>query len=183
MSDVLGRESVTEDEIGQAELFDVKKETLGTSDGTLFHEKPNDCAFCEIANGAVARHIVFQDKVSIAFLDRRPVFPGHCLLVPKQHYETLSDLPSELVAPLFANAQLLVKAVQSGLGAQGSFVAINNKVNQSVPHLHIHVVPRRPMDGLRGFFWPRQNYQSEQQKTDVSNSIIRAIEKIKSGSE
>jgi histidine triad (HIT) family protein len=172
---------MTDKRTDQAKLFEMEKEDTWTSDGTRSDEKANVCAFCKIVNGAVSRHVVLQDEVSVAFLDRRPVFPGHCLLVPKKHYETLSDLPSELIAPLFANAQLLVKAVQSALRSQGSFVAINNKVSQSVPHLHIHVVPRRPGDGLRGFFWPRQTYQSEQQKTEISNSIIQAIEKIRSG--
>jgi len=171
---------VAEKKASQAKLFDTENE-VSESSRRGSKDKEGNCAFCEIVKGNVPRHIVFQDYVSIAFLDRRPVFPGHCLLVPKEHYETLSDLPGELVAPLFENAQLLVKAIQSGLGSQGSFVAINNKVSQSIPHLHIHVVPRRSGDGLKGFFWPRQSYQSEQQMTDISNSIIQAIEMIRSG--
>jgi histidine triad (HIT) family protein len=159
----------------QAALFDDEKPEV-SSNG-----ESNVCPFCEIVKSSVPRNIVFRDNVSIAFLDRRPVFPGHCLLIPNEHYETISDLPGELVSPLFTNAQLLVKAVQLGVGAQGSFVAINNKVSQSVHHLHIHIVPRRFGDGLRGFFWPRQNYQSEQQAIDVCISISRAIEKIQSG--
>jgi histidine triad (HIT) family protein len=164
----------------QAKLFDID-EAPWASDGTRFEHRTDVCPFCEIVKGTVPRHIVFQDEVSIAFLDMSPVFPGHCLLIPKEHYQTLSDLPTNLIAPLFANAQLLVKAVQLGLGSHGTFVAINNKVSQSVPHLHIHVVPRRHRDGLRGLLWPRQNYESEQQRTEVSNSIIKAIEKIRSG--
>ncbi len=164
---------MTEVKAEQAKLFEMEEKVPSTADST----RSEDCPFCEIVKGAVPRHIVFQDDVSIAFLDRRPVFLGHCLLVPKEHYETLSDLPSELIAPLFANAQLLVKAVQSALSAHGTFVAINNKVSQSVPHLHIHIVPRKHADGLRGLLWPRQNYESEQQMTEICNSIIQAIEK------
>lgn len=111
------------------------------------------CKFCEIA-GAPA-YLVFEDQVSIAFLDHRPLFLGHTLLIPRQHVETLADLPPALVGPLFANAQLLARAVEQAMEAEGSFVAINNRVSQSVPHLHVHIVPRRSKDGLRGFFWPR----------------------------
>jgi histidine triad (HIT) family protein len=93
----------------------------------------------------------------------------------------LSDLPKELVGPLFTNAQLLVKAVKIGLQAEGTFLAINNKVSQSVPHLHIHIIPRKYGDGLRGFFWPRQSYQSEEQMNEITNSIRTAIEKIQNG--
>ena len=118
----------------------------------------NNCTFCKIIRGELQSHIVFADDVSLAFLDQRPVFPGHCLLVPKEHHETLADLPADLIAPLFANAQLLARAVELGLQADGTFVAMNNRVSQSVPHLHIHVVPRRRKDGLKGFFWPRQPY-------------------------
>ena len=108
---------------------------------------------------------------------------GHCLLVPNKHYETLSELPQELVGPLFANAQLLVRAIQLGLGADGALVAINNKVSQSVPHLHIHLIPRKLGDGLKGFFWPRRSYQSEEQMTEIGNSIRAAIKKIQSNVE
>ena len=101
------------------------------------------CLFCEIVNGEVGASIVFADGLSIAFLDHRPLFPGHCLLVPKEHYETLNDLPSELIGPFFKNAQLLARAVELALEAEGTFVAINNRISQSVPHLHVHIVPRR----------------------------------------
>ena len=114
--------------------------------------------FCEIVRGAQQAQIVFEDEHSMAFLDQRPLFPGHCLLVPRQHHETLQELPAELVPPLFLNAQLLAKAVEAGMQAEGVYVAMNNRVSQSVPHLHIHVVPRRRKDGLRGFFWPRGKY-------------------------
>ena len=111
----------------------------------------------------------------MAFLDHRPLFPGHCLLVPRKHYETLGDLPPKLVGPFFSNVQLLTRAVEVALGAEGTFVAMNNKVSQSVPHLHVHVVPRRRKDGLKGFFWPRNKYQSEEEKLRVQEAIRAAI--------
>src|ERR1043166_2997142 len=117
-----------------------------------------DCVFCRIASGEGGAKIVFQDDISLAFLDFRPVFKGHCLLITKKHYQTLSDLPGDLIGPLFANVQLLARGVQGVMSADGTFVAINNIVSQSVPHFHVHVVPRRHGDGLRGFFWPRQRY-------------------------
>ena len=122
--------------------------------------------------------MVYQDKTCLAFLDHRPLFPGHCLLVPKQHYETLADLPQDLMKPFFTAAQLLSRAVEAGLGAEGSFVAINNRISQSVPHLHVHVVPRRKGDGLRGFFWPRQKYRDEAQMLEVQKTLRTAIEKF-----
>jgi histidine triad (HIT) family protein len=135
-----------------------------------------DCAFCDIASGKVSSLIVFEDDHSLAFLDNRPLFPGHSLLIPKQHFETLSDLPAELVGPLFQNAQLLAHAMEIGLDAQGSFVAINNRVSQSVPHLHIHVVPRRKKDGLKGFFWPRTPYKSDEEARAVQQKLKAAID-------
>jgi histidine triad (HIT) family protein len=136
------------------------------------------CAFCEIVQGAKPSHVVFEDEVSIAFLDSRPLFPGHCLLIPRQHYETLPDVPPEVVGPLFLNAQLLCRAVEAAVKSDGSFVALNNRVSQSVPHLHIHVVPRRKKDGLKGFFWPRQNYKDDLAREAVRNAIEREIDKL-----
>ena len=118
-----------------------------------------DCLFCSIVAGETDAEIVFEDEVSVAFLDIRPVFHGHTLLVPREHHETLPDLPDELVEPYFRSARMLSGAVRDAMGAEGSFVAINNVVSQSVPHLHVHVVPRVKKDGLRGFFWPRHKYQ------------------------
>lgn len=118
---------------------------------------------------------VFEDEISIAFLDHRPLFPGHCLLVPRLHYETLGDLPPELVGPFFSGVQLLARAVERALNAEGTFVAMNNRVSQSVPHLHAHIVPRRRKDGLKGFFWPRNKYESEQEKLKVGQAIRLAI--------
>ena len=117
-----------------------------------------NCLFCGIVNDEVNASLVFDDDISIAFLDNRPLFPGHCLLVPKNHFETLGDLPPELMGPFFENVQLLARAVEVALEAEGSFVAMNNRVSQSVPHLHVHIVPRRKKDGLKGFFWPRNKY-------------------------
>jgi histidine triad (HIT) family protein len=114
------------------------------------------CLFCEIATHKTEAKIVFEDAISLAFLDYRPLFAGHCLLIPKVHYATLVDLPEDVVGPLFLNAQHLTKAVETAMKAEGSFVAMNNVVSQSVPHFHIHIVPRKRGDGLRGFFWPRQ---------------------------
>jgi histidine triad (HIT) family protein len=141
------------------------------------------CLFCGIVNGEVNAAIVFQDDISLAFLDHRPLFPGHCLLVPKQHFETLSDLPTDLVGPFFMNVQLLTRAVEMALEAQGSFVAMNNRVSQSVPHLHVHVVPRRRKDGLKGFFWPRSKYESESETFAVQNLIQAAIAKLRAENE
>jgi histidine triad (HIT) family protein len=123
-----------------------KKAAIGTEAG---------CLFCDIAARRVGAKIVFEDEISLAFLDIRPLFPGHVLLIPKGHYATLTDLPGELVGAFFLNAQKLTAVVQTVMKAEGSFVAMNNVVSQSVPHLHVHIVPRAKGDGLRGFFWPR----------------------------
>lgn len=138
-----------------------------------------DCVFCKIIRGELPAYIVFEDDLSLAFLDARPVFPGHTLLVPRQHYETLIDLPGPLVGPLFQNAQLLAHAMETGLKADGTFVAINNHVSQSVPHMHIHVVPRRYGDGLRGFFWPRQKYKDQAAILDIQNTLRSTIDQLK----
>lgn len=136
------------------------------------------CVFCDIASGAVAAHLVFEDETSLAFLDHRPLFPGHSLLIPRAHHETLGDLPPELVAPLFTATQRLSVAIPTAMDAVGSFVALNNKVSQSVPHLHVHVVPRRPKDGLRGFFWPRMRYKGgESEMAEVAAAIRAALER------
>jgi histidine triad (HIT) family protein len=133
------------------------------------------CLFCRIASGEVTALVVFEDEISLAFLDHRPVFPGHCLLIPKTHYETFADLPEPLLAPFFRNAQLLTRAVESAMEAHGTFVAINNRVSQSVPHLHTHIVPRRRKDGLKGFFWPRQPYKSDEEAELVQEAIRRSM--------
>ena len=126
--------------------------------GTASLTVMGDCVFCSIVAGEVEADVVLETEQTMAFLDRRPVFKGHVLLVPRQHVATLPDLPAELRDPFLAAAQRIAAAVVEALGAQGSFVAMNNVVSQSVPHLHCHVVPRTKGDGLRGFFWPRSKY-------------------------
>lgn len=140
------------------------------------------CLFCSVVRGETSVYGVFEDLVSKAFLDHRPLFPGHCLLLPTAHYVALADLPTDLVTALFSNAQVLSRAMELGLGAQGSFVAINNRVSQSVPHFHIHVVPRRKGDGLKGFFWPRQKYRDEAAILEVQAALRSAIARVRSTS-
>jgi histidine triad (HIT) family protein len=136
----------------------------------------SDCAFCQIAGGEADQAlVVLEDAKTLAFLDRRPLFSGHTLVTPRAHVETLGDLPDELLPELFASTRLLARAMEEGLGAEGSFVAINNKVSQSVPHLHVHVVPRRRKDGLRGFFWPRHKYESDEHAAEVAETLRRAV--------
>lgn len=119
--------------------------------------------------------MVFEDTSSLAFLDHRPMFHGHVLLATREHIETLGDLPAALIQPFFANAQMLARAVEKAMDAEGTFVAINNRVSQSVPHLHIHIVPRRKGDGLRGFFWPRTKYESDEALRTVQAAIQAAV--------
>jgi histidine triad (HIT) family protein len=138
-----------------------------------------DCAFCRVVSGEGSAHVVFEDEISLAFLDNRPLFPGHSLLLPREHHETLADLPVELIEPLFANAQLLSRAIPVAMDKPGSFVALNNVVSQSVPHLHVHIVPRRPKDGLRGFFWPRRKYESEAEAEAARDAVRGAVERLR----
>jgi histidine triad (HIT) family protein len=137
--------------------------------------KDDECPFCKIVSGETEASVVFEDDSSVAFLDSRFLFPGHCLLIPKKHYETLSDLPEALVAPLFVNAKRLASVVQDAMNAEGTFVAVNNIVSQSVPHFHIHIVPRKRKDGLRGFFWPRHKYESESEQAAVRDALIARV--------
>ncbi|RLL65598.1 HIT domain-containing protein [Streptomyces sp. Z26] len=120
-----------------------------------------NCIFCAIVAGEAPGHRVYEDDRAVAFLDTRPLFPGHTLVVPRRHAETLTDLPVPEVGPFFETVRQVTGAVERGTGAAGSFVAANNRVSQSVPHLHLHVVPRNPKDGLRGFFWPRGRYPDD----------------------
>ena len=135
----------------------------------------DDCVFCRIVAGEVPAHLVLEDEDFVAFLDARPVFKGHVLVVPRRHYVTLADLPVAVVGPLFERVRLLSAAVPAALEAQGTFVALNNIVSQSVPHLHVHVVPRTKGDGLRGFFWPRQRYASEDEAAEYAQRIRDAV--------
>jgi histidine triad (HIT) family protein len=136
------------------------------------------CKFCGIAT--LQSFVVFEDDLSIAFLDHRPLFIGHTLLIPKAHYEMLGDLPAALIGPFFTNAQLLARAVEQAMEAEGTLVAINNRVSQSVPHLHVHIVPRRKKDGLRGFFWPRQAHPDETHMRKAQADIRQAIVSLQS---
>ena len=133
------------------------------------------CTFCEIVAGRLPAHEVFRDAQAVAFLDVRPVFPGHVLVVPTVHWETLTDLPAEAVGPFFERVRCIAGAVPAAMGADGTFVANNNVVSQSVPHLHVHVVPRRRKDGLRGFFWPRLRYADDAEAADVAARIASAL--------
>ena len=133
------------------------------------------CVFCAIVAGDLSAHVVAETEHTLAFLDQRPLFPGHTLVVPRAHVVTLRDLPATLLTPFFTEVQRVAAAVQDGLDADGTFVAENNVVSQSVPHLHVHVVPRRRKDGLRGFFWPRQRYADEAEADTVAARIGSAL--------
>jgi histidine triad (HIT) family protein len=139
------------------------------------------CQFCKITHSEVTAQIVFEDQHTLAFLDIRPLFLGHTLLVPRWHIQTMADLPDQLVEPFFKNARFLAQAVERAMQAEGTFMAINNKVSQSVPHLHIHIVPRQKSDGLKGFFWPRQTYKDEQELFEVQTLIKAEISRIHAG--
>ena len=141
-------------------------------------ESIDTCLFGKIVARSVEAAIVWEDEVTLVFLDHRPLFPGHCLVIPKTHYETLTDLPEDQVAVLFGMARRVAMAVEQAMESDGSFVAINNRVSQSVPHLHIHVVPRRKKDGLRGFFWPRQKYESTAEMESVRARLHQAIQSV-----
>jgi histidine triad (HIT) family protein len=139
------------------------------------------CVFCGILAGGIPGQVVFEDHACAALLDHRPLFAGHTLVVPRSHVETLADLPAPLIAPLFGAVQLLARAVEQALDAHGTFVAVNNRVSQSVPHLHVHVVPRRHKDGLKGFFWPRRPYRDEAEAREVRDRIRAAIRACSGG--
>lgn len=140
-----------------------------------------ECIFCAVVQGETESATVFEDDSTIAFLDHRPLLPGHVLVVPKTHVETLPDLPGDLLASLWGNVQLLCRAVESGLEAEGSFVAVNNRISQSVPHLHVHVVPRWKGDGLFStkMIWKRSPYQDEAARRRVQEKVRRAVEEIR----
>jgi histidine triad (HIT) family protein len=145
---------------------------------TLPQPFDENCAFCKIVRNDDGSR-VFEDEHTIAFLDHRPLFPGHCLLIPRNHFETIQDLPQSLVAPLFANVKMLAAAVELGMQAEGTFIAANNRISQSVPHFHVHVVPRRKGDGLKGFFWPRRKYKGTEELTAALNAIRAAIPRVR----
>ena len=134
----------------------------------------DDCVFCKIISGALPASIVYEDADHVAFLDARPLFEGHTLLVPRAHVETLADLPPDAVGPFFALTQRFAVAIPRAMDAVGTFVAMNNIVSQSVPHLHCHVVPRNFKDGLRGFFWPRTKY-ADGEASDYAERLRAAL--------
>lgn len=133
------------------------------------------CVFCDIVHGRVAADVVYEDERTMAFLDAKPLFYGHTLLVPRDHVETFGDLDAALMGPFFEAGQRLARAVETAMDAEGSFVAVNNRVSQSVPHLHLHIVPRRKGDGLRGFFWPRTKYVAPEDAARTAAAIRKAL--------
>jgi histidine triad (HIT) family protein len=141
----------------------------------IVHDPKAGCAFCAILAGTRTADLVLDEERAVAFLDLKPLFKGHVLVVPRAHVETLPDLPAADLAPLFSAVQRVCRALVEALGAHGTFVAINNKVSQSVPHLHVHVVPRRRKDGLRGFFWPREPYASDAEREEFAARLRGAL--------
>ncbi|MGB9605048.1 MAG: HIT family protein [Bryobacteraceae bacterium] len=139
----------------------------------------NACKFCQIASGELVADLVLEDEHALAFLDYRPWRLGHCLVIPRAHYETLLDVPPQALIPLWTAVQLMARAMEEGLGAEGSFVAINNRVSQSVPHLHVHVVPRRRKDGMKGFFWPRESYRDSEEQQRYCRLLREAIQRLR----
>lgn len=140
-----------------------------------------ECLFCRIVAGTLPAKIVYQDEHTMAFLDHSPVFPGHTLVIPKRHVDTMLELPAELTQPLMETTKLMGQAVEDGLGAEGSFVCVNVKVSQTVPHLHVHVMPRSPGDGMKGFFWPKRPYPSEEAREATRASLAEAARRLRSG--
>ena len=136
----------------------------------------DDCIFCGIVAGEIEAEVVFEDDDTVAFLDIRPLFPGHVLLVPREHHVTIEDLPDAQVERFFLNGRRLAGAVREAMGADGTFMAMNNVVSQSVAHLHCHVVPRRRKDGLRGFFWPRQRYADDAEMAHYAVLLASALD-------
>ena len=138
-----------------------------------------ECLFCRVVSGELPATVVYEDENVVAFLDHRPLFPGDTLLVPRAHVVTRGGLAGKLVGTYFEAAQLLSRAVESAMDAEGTFVAMNNRVSQSVPHLHVHIVPRRRKDGLKGFFWPRTKYKSAAEMEEVQTKIAAVLQKTK----
>jgi histidine triad (HIT) family protein len=154
---------------------DTGASTSNQGEGDAGSLRQVDCLFCSIADGSVPSHRVLEEELVVGFLDARPVFKGHVLVVPRSHVVTLPELATDLLEPFFGAVQRVAAAVVQGLGAQGSFVAVNNVVSQSVPHLHCHVVPRTKGDGLRGFFWPRTKYASDEEAGEYAARLSGAL--------
>ncbi len=141
----------------------------------------SECVFCAIQGDKTGCFRVFEDESIFVFLDHRPLFPGHCLLITKAHISTLAELPLPLLHRVSENTRVTAIAVQNAMKAEGTFVAINNVVSQSVPHFHVHIVPRRKGDGLRGFFWPRMKYKSDEEAAAIADLIRKEIARMQSG--
>ncbi len=133
------------------------------------------CVFCAIVSGGARAHHVLGEEACVAFLDARPLFPGHVLVVPRAHRATIANLTRDEIAAVFSAAQRVATALEVALGAQGTFLGMNNRISQSVPHAHVHVVPRRKGDGLRGFFWPRHKYASDEEAAEVAAKVREAL--------
>ena len=142
---------------------------------SALEDDTGECRFCRIIKNKAEAYVVFEDSSTIAFLDINPLFAGHLLLIPKRHYKTFAETPPEVIGGLFNIAKLLSAAIEKGLGADGSFIAMNNKVSQSIPHIHIHIVPRKFKDGFRGSFWPRHAYKDEEEMLQVQKKIKEAL--------
>jgi histidine triad (HIT) family protein len=138
----------------------------------------SDCIFCRIVAGEIGADVVSEDESTMTFLDRSPVFPGHLLVIPRRHVETLVELPDDQLQPLFQQVRRGSQAVETGLAAQGSFVAVNHKVSQTVPHLHVHVIPRSKGDGMKGFFWPRRHYKDDAQRMEIAEKLREAFRSL-----
>ncbi|HEY2903392.1 MAG TPA: HIT family protein [Polyangia bacterium] len=149
--------------------------TVAAVDEATASGREPGCVFCDIAAGEVSATVVLRDEAVCAFLDQRPVFKGHVLIVPRRHTATLLDAAPDVLAAVFGAAQRVGRAMEAGLSADGSFLGVNTKVSQSVPHLHVHVVPRRRKDGLRGFFWPRVPYASDEEREAFGARIRAAL--------
>jgi histidine triad (HIT) family protein len=150
----------------------------------LLQSHPSDrfdpsCAFCKIVREPGDHPVVYENESSLAFLDHRPLFPGHTLLIPKRHFAVIADLPEALLGPFFSTVKTLAAAIQHAMGAEGTFLGANNQVSQSVPHFHVHIVPRRKGDGLKGFFWPRQKYKSPEEIAEALQAIRSSIARLK----
>jgi histidine triad (HIT) family protein len=150
-------------------------DTAAVEKWKICHPASVDCVFCAIAQGGEGASTVLREERVAAFLDARPVFKGHVLVVPREHVADLAAMPEELIGPLFSAARRVALAMEPALGAQGAFLGLNNKISQSVAHVHVHVVPRRKGDGLRGFFWPRTKYESDEEREDYARRIRQAL--------
>jgi histidine triad (HIT) family protein len=148
---------------------------MGDSPPVSGHAPSPDCVFCRVVAGEAPAYRVLDDATAVAFLDTRPLFPGHVLVVPRRHAETLTDLTEDELGPFFTRVHRTARAVEETMAAAGTFVAANNRVSQSVPHFHVHVVPRNRKDGLRGFFWPRTRYADEAEAEDVAARLRAAL--------